>query len=79
MSRSFAIIKFLSEYIPNLFSPSIEEEFVAAAAATRSSWMVLSLVEFFLTWNCATQPGVLQHCQGEIQFPQPGKNYQLPL
>jgi hypothetical protein len=49
MSRSSAIIKFPSEYIPNIFSPSIEEEFVAAAAAaaTRSSWMVLSLVEFF--------------------------------
>jgi len=48
MSCSFAIIKFLIEYIPNIFTPSIEEEFVAeAAAATRSSWMVLSLVEFF--------------------------------
>jgi short subunit fatty acids transporter len=43
------VIKFLSEYIPNIFSPSIGEEFVAAAAAaaTRSSSMVLSLVEFF--------------------------------
>jgi len=47
MSPSFAIIKFLSEYIPNIFRPSIEEEFVAAAAAIRSSWVVLSLVEFF--------------------------------
>jgi hypothetical protein len=58
MSRSFAIIKFLSEYIPNLFSPSIEEEFVAAAAATRSSWMVLSLVEFFSNF------GIVQHSLG---------------